>query len=245
MPKVLRGQLFLSVGQEPLYGTGNYPTMCVPLEQCKRHKILTLRRYIKIFLYGITLASGIESLENNSMVNPISLSLLLLLSLCFGNYGYGQASPAPDSSRALKICKVNAVTASVEPTMDSARYGLERLLDGKLPKDGWRSTWTAWYQKDPAIVFDLGESKRIGAIRIYFQAWARDDELKSVEVLVSMDGSTFHPFNEYGEIVTLTEKGTWVEMDLGAVRARYFQLKPHFQGWGHQWGEVEFWELEN
>jgi len=29
MPKVLRGQLFLSVGQEPLYGTENYPIVFI------------------------------------------------------------------------------------------------------------------------------------------------------------------------------------------------------------------------
>jgi len=27
------------------------------------------------------------------------------------------------------------------------------------------------------------------------------------------------------------------------VRGRYFRLSPQFQGWGHQWGEVEFWEI--
>ena len=45
--------------------------------------------------------------------------------------------------------------------MDAARYGLNRLLDGKLPKDGWRSTWTVWYQKDPMIEFDLGEEREL------------------------------------------------------------------------------------
>ena len=159
--------------------------------------------------------------------------------------GYGQKSPTPDPDRGLKLSRVVAVNANIDPSPDGARYGLERLLDGKLPKDGWRSAWTAWYQKDPTVTFDLGEKKKIGAIRIYFQAWAREDELKSIEVSVSLDGSEFHPFNEYGEIVTLTEKGTWVEMDLRAVNARYFQIKPYFQGWGHQWGEVEFWELTN
>ena len=126
--------------------------------------------------------------------------------------------------------------------MDSTRYGLDRLLDGNLPKDGWRSSWTAWYQRDPSITFDLGEEKRIGAIRIYFQAYGREDELKRVEIEVSRNGKTFYSFNEYGEIVTLKEKGTWVEIDLRAVRARFFKLTPRFQGWGHQWGEVEFWE---
>ena len=166
----------------------------------------------------------------------------LLIFTTLAGFCYGQSSSKPDSSRRLRIAKVMDVSADVEPTMDSLRHGVGRLLDGKLPKDGWRSSWTAWYQKDPVVTFDLGKEKKIGAIRIYFQAWARDDELKSIEVHVSMDGENFHLFNEYGEIVTTTETGTWVEMDLRSVRARYFQLKPHFQGWGHQWGEVEFWE---
>ena len=154
-----------------------------------------------------------------------------------------QLSPKPDPSRSLKIATVQGVSSDPEPTMDAARYGLNRLLDGKLPKDGWRSTWTAWYQKDPVIQFDLGEVKRIGAIRIYFQAFARDDELKKVGVSVGLDGSSFQLFNEYGGIVAVTERGTWVEMDLQSVRGRYFRLSPQFQGWGHQWGEVEFWEI--
>jgi hypothetical protein len=155
----------------------------------------------------------------------------------------GQESPAPDPSRSLRLCEIKNVEASIQPTMDSARYGVNRLLDGKLPRDGWRSTWTAWYQKNPILTFDCGEVKKIGAIRFYFQAFAREDELKSVKVEVSMDGDRFLPFNRYGEIVSVREKGIWVEMDLRAVEARYFRLSPEFQGWGHQWGEVEFWEL--
>jgi hypothetical protein len=166
-------------------------------------------------------------------------SLILFLPL----WAYSQLSPKPDPSRSLKIAIVQQVSSDQEPTMDAARLGVNRLLDGKLPKDGWRSHWTAWYQKDPVIEFDLGEVKRIGAIRIYFQAFARDDELKKVGVSVSLDGSTFHLFNEYGGIVAVTEQGTWVEMDLKSVRGRFFRLSPQFQGWGHQWGEVEFWEI--
>jgi len=159
--------------------------------------------------------------------------------------GHGQSSPMPDPTRSLRIAKVEGISADIKPTVDSSRFGLDRLLDGKLPKDGMRSTWTVWYQKDPSITFDLGEGKRIGAIRIYFQAWSREDELRSVGVEVSLDGNHFQPFNEYGEILTVREKGTWAELDLLAVKARYFRLSPHFQGWGHQWGEVEFWELTN
>ncbi len=179
------------------------------------------------------------------MRDPLKFALILFVHALSVYLLSGQTSPPPEASRSLKLSKILQITAKTEPTMDAARYGLDRLKDGRLPKDGWRSTWTAWYQKDPTIIFDLGESKRIGAIRIYFQAWSREDELRSIEVSVSMDGDKFHPFNEYGEIVTSREKGTWVEMDLRAVKGRYFALLPHFQGWGHQWGEVEFWELTN
>jgi hypothetical protein len=173
-------------------------------------------------------------------------SLFFIAPIIIALFGFqlnGQTSPPPSPARALQLCKIHQVTSDLDPTMDESRYGLDRLNDGRLPKDGWRSTWTAWYQKNPSITFDLGDARRIGAIRIYFQAWAREDELKSVEVAVSMDGNHFHPFNEYGDIATLREKGTWVEMDLRAVAGRYFRLRPQFQGWGHQWGEVEFWEL--
>ena len=155
----------------------------------------------------------------------------------------GQPSPTPDSSRALRLSEIKDVDSSIPPTMDAARYGVKRLFDGKLPRDGWRSTWTAWYQKNPVLTFDCGTEKRIGVIRLYFQAFSREDELKSIQVEVSLDGKRFLPFNEYGEIISVREKGDWVEMDLKAVKGRYFRLSPQFQGWGHQWGEIEFWEL--
>jgi len=157
----------------------------------------------------------------------------------------GQVSPSPDPQRSLRIAEVVNLSASVLPTTDKALYGLERLLDGKLPKDGWRSSWTAWYQQDPSLTFDLGNEKKIGAIRLFFQAWSRDDELKSIDVEVSLNGEDYSLFNRYGNIISSRERGTWVEMDLRSVRARYFRLTPRFQGWGHQWGEVEFWELSN
>lgn len=156
---------------------------------------------------------------------------------------FGQPSPTPDSSRALRLSEIKDVDSSIPPTMDAARYGVKRLFDGKLPRDGWRSTWTAWYQKNPVLTFDCGTEKRIGVIRLYFQAFSREDELKSIQAEVSLDGKRFLPFNEYGEIISVREKGVWVEMDLKAVKGRYFRLSPQFQGWGHQWGEIEFWEL--
>jgi len=175
------------------------------------------------------------------MIFRFSLCLFLKLFIFFSGLSFAQQSPDP--GRSLKLTEVVGISSSIEPTTEAARYGLNRLLDGKLPKDGWRSTWTAWYQKDPVITFDLGSVKKIGVIRVFFQAWAREDELKNINVEVSIDGESFELFNRYGQIVTLREKGTWVEMDLRAVSARYFRLGPRFQGWGHHWGEVEFWEI--
>ena len=60
--------------------------------------------------------------------------------------------------------------------MDGGRLGVDRLIDGKLPESGWRSTWTVWMKKNPSLAFDLGTEKRIGVIRIYFQPWDRSDE---------------------------------------------------------------------
>ena len=165
----------------------------------------------------------------------------IVYSVFFAGLIFAQQSPDPGKS--LSLTEVRGISANINPNTDSARYGLNRLLDGKLPKEGWRSTWTAWYQKDPVITFDLGGVKKIGLIRVFFQAWAREDELKTIDVEVSMDGENFELFNRYGQIVTLREKGTWVEMNLKAVSAQYFQLAPQFQGWGHHWGEVEFWEV--
>ena len=64
-----------------------------------------------------------------------------------------------------------------------------------------------------------------------------------VKVEVSNDGKNFVEFNEYVDFSSDREKGVWAEMDLRAVRARYFRLSPKYRGWGNQWGEVEFWEL--
>jgi hypothetical protein len=35
--------------------------------------------------------------------------------------------------------------------------------------------------------------------------------------------------------------GVFIEYDLTGVTTRAIRLAPKFQGWGHQWGEVEFW----
>jgi hypothetical protein len=100
-------------------------------------------------------------------------------------------------------------------------------------------------KKNPSLTFDLGAEKRIGVIRIYFQPWDRSDELMEVKVEVSRDGENYMLFNEYEGFVAEKGKSAWAEVDLRAVKAQYFRIAPKYQGWGNQWGEVEFWEISN
>ena len=68
-------------------------------------------------------------------------------------------------------------------------------------------------KKNPSIDFDLGEQKRIGVIRIYFQPWDREDELMEVKVEVSRDGKNFMLFNEYEGFVAEKGKAAWAEVN--------------------------------
>ena len=156
-----------------------------------------------------------------------------------------QSRDRSGDSRKFRLVPIAEVKSNKNPTMDAGRLNVSLLMDGQLPKDGWRSTWTAWFKVDPVLTFDLGSDKRIGVIRIYFQPTDRADELVEVKVEVSRDGNNFVLFNEYEEFVTEKGKGAWAELDLRAVNARYFRISPKFQGWGHLWGEVEFWEITN
>ncbi len=148
-------------------------------------------------------------------------------------------------SKKYAVAPVVKVTSSAPPTLEARRLGPDKLVDGKLPADGWRSTWTAWYKDNPILTFDLGAEKTIHVVRILFQPWDRGDELAEVKVEVSRDGVNFVHFNTYAGFVAARGKGAWAEMDLRAVKARFFRLTPKFQGWGNLWGEVEFWEKFN
>lgn len=167
----------------------------------------------------------------------------VLLVLCSGTLLLSQTRARDGDSRKFKLSPIVKVSSSKNPTMDAGRLNVNLLMDGKLPDDGWRSTWTAWFKVDPVVTFDLGLDKKIGVIRIYFQPTDRADEFADVKVEVSRDGKQFVTFNEYEGFVTEKGKGAWAEVDLRAVNARYFRLSPRFQGWGHLWGEVEFWEI--
>lgn len=154
-----------------------------------------------------------------------------------------QARSREGDTRTFKLSPLVKVTSVPKPTMNAGRLGVDLLMDGKLPKDGWRSTWTAWFKVDPVISFDLGAEKNIGIIRIFFQPTDRTDELAEVRVEVSRDGENYLEFNEYVDFKTEKGRGAWAEIDLRSVKARFFRLSPKFQGWGHLWGEVEFWEV--
>ena len=167
--------------------------------------------------------------------------VFLLLSFCIPVLSQSRNLNGDD--RKFRLCPVEKVDTPTPPTMDGGSLGVGLLVDGKLPKDGWRSTWTAWFKKNPTLIFDLGSEKRVGVIRIYYQPWDRSDEFSEVKVEVSADGETFLEFNEYVGFVSSTAKGVWAEIDLQAVKARYFRLSPKYRGWGHLWGEVEFWEI--
>ena len=63
---------------------------------------------------------------------------------------------------------------------------------GWKPKDGWRSTWTAWYGVDPTITFSFNRRWNLNKSRIYFQPFARDDELKLINVQAADDELNFN-----------------------------------------------------
>ena len=67
------------------------------------------------------------------------------------------------------------VLAEPLPNRSGAVYSANRLLDGELPQDGWRSSWTAWYKVDPLLTFNLGKERLMKKIRIYFQPYDRAD----------------------------------------------------------------------
>ena len=169
----------------------------------------------------------------------------ILLVLCTGTFLLSQTRARDGDSRTFQLSPVVNVGLYKNPTMGGGRLNVNMLMDGKLPDDGWRSTWTAWFKVDPVVTFDLGADKRIGIIRIYFQPTDRADEFADIKVEVSRNGKQFVDFNEYEGFVTEKGKGAWAEIDLRAVNARYFRLSPRFQGWGHLWGEVEFWEISS
>ena len=140
-----------------------------------------------------------------------------------------------------KLSSGVTVLAEPLPNESGGVYGVDRLLDGDLPQDGWRSSWTAWYKVDPVLTFNLGKERSMEKMRIYFQPYDRSDEFKEVEIWVADEEMNFSLLRVSPGGIGLREQGLFAEYDLEGVSTRAIRLAPKFQGWGHQWGEVEFW----
>jgi hypothetical protein len=66
----------------------------------------------------------------------------------------------------------NGVTVLSEPlpNQSGTTYPADLLLDGKLPDDGWRNSWTAWFKVNPVLTFNLGGERLLNKIRNLFSA---------------------------------------------------------------------------
>ena len=73
-----------------------------------------------------------------------------------------------------------------------------------------------------------------------------DDELRKLSIFAADKEADFELFSSAENLVAPREKGKWIEFDLeGKVETNAIRLSPEFQGWGHQWGEVEFWVVDD
>ena len=90
-----------------------------------------------------------------------------------------------------KLSEGVTVLAEPLPNQSGSVYGVDRLLDGELPLDGWRSSWTAWFKEDPLLTFNLGKERSMNKIRIYFQPYDRADEFKEVEIWTADEEMNF------------------------------------------------------
>ena len=99
------------------------------------------------------------------------------------------------------------VNSDPPPNDKGSTYPANKLLDGQLPNNGWRSTWTAWYGVNPQLTFNLGREWPLSKVRIYFQPFARDDELKQIDVHVADDEMNFLHHDTFVDFVGPVERG--------------------------------------
>ena len=71
------------------------------------------------------------------------------------------------------------------------------------------------------------------AVRIYFQPFARDDELKQIDVHVADDEVNFLHHDTFVDFVGPVEQGK-CRISLEGVTTQAVRLNPQFQGWGHR-----------
>ncbi len=131
--------------------------------------------------------------------------------------------------------------ATPPPNQDAGTYPASKLLDGQLPADGWRSTWTAWFKSNPLLTFNLGKTRLMNKLRIYFQPYERAGELKEVAVYVADEEMNFGLLDEFAGGAGPVQQGKYVEFDMNGIETQAIRLEPEYDGWGHMWGEVEFW----
>ena len=94
-----------------------------------------------------------------------------------------------------------------------------------------------WFKSNP-INLQLRQEKEMNKLRIYFQPYERAAELKEVAVYVAdedeLDFDTFEEDpDQYSKESSLNS--AW------RVNTQAIRLEPEYDGWGHMWGEVEFW----
>ena len=90
-----------------------------------------------------------------------------------------------------KLEKGVTVLAAPKPNNMGGTYSEQKLIDLRLPKDGWRETWTAWFKQDPELTFNLGKVRQMNKIRIYHQPFEREDELMEVGVWIADEELNF------------------------------------------------------
>ena len=130
--------------------------------------------------------------------------------------------------RKLESDEIN-VKAIPEPNDRGASYPSSKLVDGLLPKDGWRSTWTAWYGIDPQITFSFNRRWLLNKSRVYFQPYAWDDELKSIHVLAADDELNFELLNTIEDLAGPVEKGKWQSFHWMILKLRRCDFRPSFK----------------
>ncbi|NCV19772.1 MAG: hypothetical protein EBW42_13660, partial [Rhodobacterales bacterium] len=110
-----------------------------------------------------------------------------------------------------------SVLAAPKPNDSGGTYSERKLIDLQFPDDGWRSSWTAWFKKDPELTFNLGGLRQMNKIRIYHQPFERDDELMDVAVWIADEEMNFELLKTIPGEVGTTEQGRFTDIDLEGI----------------------------
>ena len=78
-------------------------------------------------------------------------------------------------------------------------------------------------------------------LRIYFQPYERAAELKEVKVFIADEEMNFEHLDSFPGGPGPVQQGKYAEFSMDGVTTQAIRLEPEYDGWGHMWGEVEFW----